>query len=99
MPFFRIKGKGQDTIRRGRNFPHRKPTAIRLEEEEICNFEGFEEFFEESFEKQDASTALPQKGKEIHHRLRIGFGEAIRGTTARFSRRRDFLPGMSWTGV
>jgi len=53
------------------------------EEEEICNFEGFEEFFEESFGKKDASNSFPQKGKEIHHRLRIGFEEAIRGATAR----------------
>ena len=78
------KGKRARYDQAGPNFP--APEADRefdWEEEEICNFEGFEEFFEESFEKQDASTALPQKGKEIHHRLRIGFGEAIRGTTAR----------------
>jgi molecular chaperone DnaJ len=53
------------------------------EEEEICNFEGFEEFFEEAFEKGKPSLALPQKGKELHHRLRIGFAEAVRGTEAR----------------
>jgi len=52
------------------------------EEEEICNFEGFEEFFEESCGKTDISNSLPQKGKEIHHRLRIGFEKAIRGTVA-----------------
>jgi molecular chaperone DnaJ len=53
------------------------------EEEEICNFEGFEEFFEESFGKESVSKSLPQKGKEIHHLLRIGFEEAVRGTAAR----------------
>jgi molecular chaperone DnaJ len=48
-------------------------------EEEICNFEGFEEFFEESYGKETPSNSLPQKGKEIHHLLRIGFEDAVYG--------------------
>ncbi len=59
-------------------------------EEEICNFEGFEEFFEESFGKDSASNALPQKGKEIHHRLWIGFEDAVRGTKARIELEEEF---------
>jgi len=52
------------------------------EDEEICNFEGFEEFFKESFEKEEALGSHPQKGKEIHCSLTIGFEEAVRGTVA-----------------
>jgi|MudIll2142460700_1097286.scaffolds.fasta_scaffold227924_1 molecular chaperone DnaJ len=52
-------------------------------EEEICNFEGFEEFFEESFEKESPASSLPQKGREIHHRLRIGFEDAVFGGKTR----------------
>jgi molecular chaperone DnaJ len=53
------------------------------EEQEISNFEGFEEFFAESFEKEDASSRQPQKGREIHHHLLIKFDEAVRGTETR----------------
>jgi molecular chaperone DnaJ len=52
-------------------------------EEEICNFEGFEEFFEEPFDKENPAGALPQRGRDIHHRLRIGFEEAVFGVKTR----------------
>jgi len=52
-------------------------------EEEICNFEGFEEFFEESFDKANPAGSLPQKGREINHRLRIRFEDAVFGAKAR----------------
>jgi molecular chaperone DnaJ len=61
------------------------------EEEEICNFEGFEEFIAESFEKKEASSLLPQKGKEIHHRLPIGFEDALRGIETRIEVEDDIL--------
>jgi molecular chaperone DnaJ len=48
-------------------------------EEEICNFEGFEEFFEETFGEESPPGSLPQKGREIHRRQRIGFEKAVWG--------------------
>ncbi len=68
----------------GINFSHGQ-TGRDLEweeEEEICNFEGFEEFFKESFEREKASDPNTQKGKEIHCTLPIEFEEAVRGTVA-----------------
>jgi molecular chaperone DnaJ len=61
------------------------------EDQEISNFEGFEEFFAETFEKEDVSFRQPQKGREIHHHLLIQFEEAVRGTKAQIEVEDDIL--------
>jgi len=53
------------------------------DDEDTCNFEGFEEFISESSEKKEVSSRLPQRGKDLHHHLLIGFQEALGGTEVR----------------